>query len=395
MAGAGVSLTLPIRMDGAPAPPRLTTLGRISLWFAALATAAGLALFSGPVLAAGLAALALIGACRYLAGRHLDGFTVERSLPRRAWAGESFPVETAPCPGPRFPQGNPLRFTDPLAPAVRGRLLESDRTSRLSLRCTGLATRRGPLPRRPWTLASTWPLGLFLAERQGSFRDDHALLVLPKPWLPSRLRQRLEHLAAGSVERPLEPADPLAEFRLLREFRTGDPVRGIHWPASLRSGRLQFAETEPPRPRPLRYGVFLHSFEPPGTVIVPEHWEQILRIATGLLLRFRREGVPVVFRQAPGKAATLRDPGDFSQWLDILALARRHPITVVETLFAPTDPGEDPFTDCDEVFVLGDGDLAHWEPAARARFPHCTCLDPSEMTTGSRPGLLARVRTRT
>ncbi len=374
-------------------PPRLTHLGFAAVSLAAAATTAGLLLLSGPVLACGLAAAALLLLCRRLAARHLDGFALGRDLPRRARAGESFPMEILVDPGPRFPPTAGLRLTDPLAPAVRDRPIVPGPVGGRTVRCTGLAHRRGALPSRPWTIGSTWPLGLFLTERQGDFRDDHATLVLPQPWLPPRLLERLEALAASSAERSPLPTDPLAEFRLLREFRSGDPVRGIRWPASLRSGRLLFAETEPPRLKPPRYGLVLHSCERPGSVVVPETYEQILRIATGLLLRFQREEIPTVFCQPPGTAERLVSHAAFAERIDALALSRRWPVSFLDRVFAPPSGGDDdPFRDCDEVFVLGDGPLAHWQDAARSRFPRCTCLDPTTLTTGSRPTLLVRSR---
>lgn len=376
-------------------PPRLTQTGLVVSVLAVVTVAAGLVMFSGPVLAVGLAALAFIGICRFLASRHLEGFSVARDLPRRARAGESFPMELRLHPGPRLPSGIVLNFTDPLAPAVRDRPFTLELASPSTFRCTGLAHRRGPLPSRPWLVSSTWPLGLFLTEQQGLFRDDHATLVLPKPWLPPRLQDRLERLSLESAERPLDPSDPLAEFRFLREFRHGDPVRGIHWPTSLRSGRLQYAETEPPRPKPFRYGVFLHSYEAPGTIITPETYELILRIATGLLMKFQREEIVVVFAQVPRAPVLLRERHEFSTLLEALALSRRHPQSSAYAIFGRKRPEKgDPYHDCDEVFVLGDGPLAGWESAARTRFPNATCLDTTQLTSGSRPTLRVRGSTR-
>jgi len=382
-------------MPPAPPPPSLTILGLVALSLAAVMVAAGLLLLSGPLLATGIAAGLFLLVCRSLATRHLGDFVVERDLPRRVRARESFPMELRLQAGPRFPRGVALRLTDPLAPTIRGRDLDPSTSAGRSIRCTGLATRRGPLPRRLWTMSSTWPLGLFYTERQGNFRDDHVVVVLPKPWLPSRLRERLEHLSHESAARPIALSDPAAEIRLLREFRNGDPVSGIHWPTSLRSGRLHYAETEPPLPKPLRYGLLLHSLEPPGTVITPETYELILRIATGLLMRFQREEIPVVFCPLPDQAALLAGRASFAEAIDRLALSHRHPISSTAVVLASVvgKKGADPFHGCDEVFVLSDCPLIHWEAAVRGRLLHCTCLDTSALTIGSRPGLLTRSRT--
>lgn len=378
-------------MKAIPASTRLTRTGLASCAIAAATTLWGLVTFSGPVLGVGLAAMVLLLVCRSLALRHLEGFFVERDLPRRARAGESFPMALCLRPGSRFPAGTPVLFTDPLAPAVREKALSPDDGGPFPIRCTGLAHRRGPLPQRPWTLASVWPLGLFLTKQHGQFRDDHAPLVLPRPWLPARLHERLAQLSLESAERPTEPADPVAEFRFLREFRHGDPVRGIHWPTSLRSGRLQFAETEPPRPKPLCYGIYLHSYEAPGTIVTPETYELILRIATGLLLRFQHEGIPVVFAQPFTAAIRLHERIEFTALLEALALSQRRPFSSLRDGFPHLrESRNDPFALCDEVFVLGDGQLQDWEDAARERFPRSTCLDANRLTSASRPALKVR-----
>ncbi len=373
--------------------PLLTTTGLVAATISAVTMAAGLLLLSGPVLAAGLTTVLLLLTCRRLAARHLTGFTVVRDLPRRARAGESFPMVLRVQPGPHFPLDSVFRFTDPLASAVQDRPIGSSGGDPILLHCTGRSHRRGPLPSRPWTVTSSWPLGLFVSEQTGFFHDDHATLVLPRPWLPEKLQERLERLSMDSFDHPHAPSDPLAEFRLLREFRMGDPVRGIHWPSSLRTGHLLFAEREPPRPKPLQYGIFLHSHEQVGSVVFPEQYETILRIVSGLLTRFQREEIPVVFCQAPGKARFLRDQSAFSKLLDSLALSRRLPMPSTSPLFSsPAENGADPFLECDEVFVLSDSPLAHWEDSARSYFSRCTCLDTTTLTTGRRPGLLTRLR---
>jgi hypothetical protein len=137
--------------------------------------------------------------------------------------------------------------------------------------------------------------------------------------------------------------------------------------------------------------VFLHSYEAPGTIITPETYELILRIATGLLMRFQGDEIGVVFAQAPHPPVLLRERREFSTLLETLALSRRHPQSSLEAIFGTKrlEKG-DPYHDCDQVFVLGDGPLGGWETAARARFLHSTCLDTTQLTSGSRPTLRVR-----
>ncbi len=378
-------------MPEAPtAKTRLTAAGLAAAITASLVFGIGL-LFARPeLLVTGFAAIAFLLACRHRARRHLDGFSVSRSLPRRATAGESFPMELRLVTGPGFPGDGAVVFTDALAPSLKGKRIEPKQGS-LHLTCTGVVHQRGLLQARPWSIASSWPLGLLLSEGGGQATQPHPLLVRPRPWLPPRLRRELDRRAVARPTRSHEPADPLAEFRLLREFRAGDPVRAIHWPTSLRSGRIQIVENEPPAPKPHRYGLILHAFETPGEVVIPEHFEVILRIASGLLRRFRDEGAPVMFCQVPRPPQWLRDRREFEAALDQLALSRRHAHRSLATLFEPAleQPGR--FDGCDEVFVIGDGDLKSWESEARLHFPDAICLDA--VTIGLRRRAVLRTST--
>lgn len=380
----------PIRYTAEMSPPRLTSLGYAVAALAMTGTALGLLLLSSALCLGGLIGLLLLVGGRCLAARHLQGFVLERDLPRRVRAGESFPMEIRCRPGSAAPFGAPYRLSVPYAPARRERPLGPIRPEGdWVLFCTGLSQQRGRLPSLPWRLVSTWPLGLFQTERQGAFQGDRPTLVHPRPWLPAPLQIHLERLARPDAEPSLEVPDPLAEFRWLREFRPGDAVRGIPWPASLRAGSLLYRETEPPLPRRPRYALVLHSAQRPGSVVVPEAYERLIRIAAGLLQHFRHRGIETVFCQAPGSVHRLRRPRDFEARLDQLALSRRPPSLPLDALFAPAQAAaSDPFLACDEVFVLGDTPKEYWEPAARARFPHCTCIDADGLHLGTRPTLL-------
>jgi uncharacterized protein (DUF58 family) len=380
-------------MDESPASPAfapvvsLTPAGTIALVAAVVTTAVGALMLSGPIFASGLLALVLLGVARIAARRHLGGMRVKRELPARGRTGESFTVETRLVTGSAFPAGTTVRFRDPLASTTGGkRLIPGDAMP--ALRYTGKSSRRGIHRPRPWTITSTWPLGLFTTERSGAFHDNDTLLLQPKPFLPQRLRSHLERLALESVENSPEPPDPVSDFRLLREFRPGDSVKRIHWPASLRTGHLQVSELEPPRPKPRRYGILIHSYEPAGQVLTPETFEMILRIAAGLLQRFQHEEIPVVFRQYPDIPASLAHRSEVSQALDRLALCRRHPLVSLDPL---TTAARD-FRHCDEVFLLSDCPRREWEAVLREHFPANTCIDATSLSSHSRPGLKTRLR---
>lgn len=356
------------------ASTRLTPAGLAAVIVSLLAVAAGMVFGHPHLLVAGVAGAAFLIAARFLAALHLSGLEVERVLPRRAIAGESFPMELRLKTGPRFPGDAVIVFTDSIAPSLKGKSIRPENGS-LVLECTGTLHQRGLFSASSWSVTSDWPLGLFLSETRGLASQAHPLLVRPQPWLPPRLRRELDRRAAVNQVRRHEAADPLAEFRLLREFRAGDAIRSIHWPTSLRSGTIQVVENEPPAPKPQRHGLVLHSFEMPGEIVIPEHFEVILRIATGLLRRFRGEDAPVVFCQAPLPPRLLRERHDFDAALDQIALARRHPERSLDAIFDPVRAEAGLFSRCEDIFVIGDGGLHTWQSAARAVFPQAICLD--------------------
>lgn len=373
-------------MDEPHTDLRLTPTGITAGLTALTATLGGLITFSGPVFSAGLAGFVIIGLSRLLASRHLSRVNVSRTLPARARAGESFAVKTTIHPGNRFPGEMNISFSDPVSALIKDRRMTLTNRHEISLRYTGKSMARGPLHPGKWTIHSTWPLGFFSVKRFGYFHDSHSLILLPKPYLPGKLRRHLHALARESGNRSLEPSDPSSEFRLLREFRAGDPVRSIHWPGSLRTSRLQVSELEPPRPKPRSFGILIHSYSPPGQLLTPGTFEMLLRIATGLLLRFKSEEIPVLFSNIPQQMVTLKNKTLFDAQLDSLALIRRTPLHSLSPLLHAAED----FQQCDEVFVLSDCPKSEWEAPLQSLFKRCTCIDVSSLKRNSVPELPGR-----
>lgn len=368
-------------MDTSPTVLRLRPPGLVAILFASMALGVGLFHFSGPLLAIGLLGGLLLVLSQRLAARQFTGITVRRSLPRRVTAGESFAVSTTiehtRCPSDRLCG----TFKDPLFSGRHTKAVILTATKPTSLPYPGKVMRRGWLVPKPWMLHSTWPLGLFEAETKGDFREMHPVLVRPSPFLPTRLQSHLNDLTQSRATATLDPAEASADFRYLREFRSGDPVRSIQWPASLRSGRMQVAELEPPHPGPQRYGILIHSYTIPGQILKPEEFEMILRIATGLLTRFLREEIALTFCHFPNPVSRLDHRTEIHRELDHLALFRRIPIAS----FAPILEAAPRFVDCDEVFILSDGPRREWEDTVRTVFPKSVCIDPTSLTKAARP----------
>ena len=113
----------------------------------------------------------------------------------------------------------------------------------------------------------------------------------------------------------------------------------------------------------------------------------ILRIATGLLSRFQREEIPLVFRHYPDKGTNLSHRTSFESTLDRLALCRRESLSSLASLHATAGD----FRNCDEVFVLSDCPREAWEQTLRESFAQSTCIDATSLTSQSRPGLKTRL----
>jgi len=197
--------------------------------------------------------------------------------------------------------------------------------------------------------------------------------VLPAPSLPEAFSRELQARLAAR-EFGIRPGHDLtAEFRLLRDFRSGDSVRAVHWPASLRNGGLLVRESDPPPPRSERFGVLLHScgHEGGATLVTPESFESLLRLASGLLQGLRRDGIEVLWIRFPDPPRLLRRDADFDAALDRLALLPRPASRSLEGLAEAARP----LAECDERFVLADTPRATWEPTVRESIGTAHWLD--------------------
>ncbi|MEX2579963.1 MAG: DUF58 domain-containing protein [Verrucomicrobiales bacterium] len=363
--------------------------GVVLLWVSFAVLVGGLLALSAPLILVGLIGFVVLLACRCLAARHLLGLEATRPLPGRAFAGESFPVEATLANRSSFLAATEFAFRDPVASSSRETRLTVFPGEPRQLRYTDNCPRRGVFRSLKWIARSRWPLGLYRTEHHGEFSSSGTadeVLVMPRPFLPSRLRRHLDKLLTGADILTEHYQDPSADFRLLREFRPGDPVRGIHWPSSLRSGQLQVRQSDPPAPRPVRTGIVVHAYAPAGRVVTPETFEMILRIAAALLIRFRDAEVEVDFQLLPDGRSRLSARSDFLAALERLARVRRQPLPRIEDVTVALPP----FADCDETFVLGDCPRSNWEPAARAALPSSTCIDTASLAIGGRPVMRTR-----
>ncbi len=347
--------------------------GYAVLWISAGLLVAGLIALSAGTILVGLLGLLFLGACRIVASQHLNGIEISRPLPARAFVGRSFPIESILTNTQRGRTAADFRMEDTLSPSRLYATLSIPPLRNHTFCYLGKCRRRGLVRQDGWTVQSTYPLGLFESTRRGKFTETSTVLALPRPYLHERLRRYLD----GQFHSEPLFANPLAdsddEFRLLREFRTGDPVRAIHWPSSLRATQLQVRQSDPPRPKPPRTCLILHSYNPPGKMTTPETFELVLRIVAGLLLRFRDSETEVDFFILPREPIRLRSRSDFDFALERLALLERKPIKNFSMELSKVER-------LNRCYIVGDSPLDGWESEALTLFPKALCIDTTELT---------------
>ena len=263
----------------------------------------GLFTFSGPPLLLGLIGLLLLPLARWLAKAQLSDLRIQQHLPRRALMGEPFTVEATITNGKKWLHSSDLHIAnaaaDSSSPVVVIPYLRKNSSSNFSF--PGRLFRRGRNRVETFAIESKWPLGLFEARFSGIYHRDEqegnrsGVLIVPRPLIPRFLSKVLEQVEREAALHSMLQPDGPAEFRSMREFRSGDRIKNIHWPTSTRSGQLFVRESDPPQPRPQRYGLLLHSYSAAGEIVQPERFEVGLRIATGLLIHFQKRGIPVMF----------------------------------------------------------------------------------------------------
>lgn len=372
-----------------------TPLGFFVSFVSAAALLGGLLLLSPLLVLSGGLGLLFWFVCRHASKRSVIGMRFARDLPLHAWAGRSFAVEARVKFDNSCRRGARIQFRDPISNEKAQEFLVPRDSDSLSLRYPARIGMRGLYQFPHWSISSKSPLGWFTARAAGKFETDilgadpgeRRLSVLPDPFLPAPL---LRHLAGrlATVNHITGQPDPVAEFRLLREFQHGDPIRSIHWPSTLRSGELLVREPDPPKPLPYRYGILLHSLSPEGNLVIPEAFEQILRILAGLLYRFRQAGIEVELCHAGGASNQLRRPSDFDSALLELAKLKRVHLVQAEQVLEPSGS----LSGCDEVFVLSDVSRNYWEATLASLAPSLTTVDPKSIALSRKPTLSAMTR---
>ena len=216
-----------------------------------------------------------------LAGRTLAGIRVARSVPARAWQGQTvnlgYHVTNTRKGGSCL--SLTVAETDPDGTRAAGGYCMHVRAGgrfRAAGRLTPL--HRGRVDLRGVSLTTTFPFGLVRASRR--IRQPAAMVVWPAR---GRLRQRILH--RGAVETSSAPPSQVSggsdEFFGLREYRPGDSPRWIHWRRS--ATRRAPVVREMARPLPEALWVILDTHWPEASDHGNAQRERMLRLAATLI----------------------------------------------------------------------------------------------------------------
>jgi uncharacterized protein (DUF58 family) len=218
-----------------------------------LAFAAGLCLFLGVVLrtasllAFALAVLLLLATSRVSARRRLAHLDARRSLTPSAFEDEEVRVEIALENRGRAPvflieildsfgaalaEGKALLDPGPLGPGRRHRLVYRTVCSRLW----------GVYSVGPLALSTADPLGLFCARRL--LPDLRPFDLFPRVHPVGGLERLGARTSFAPSDATAARPGTSAAYLGVRDFRSGDDVRRVHWPATARQGRPMIKELE-------------------------------------------------------------------------------------------------------------------------------------------------------
>lgn len=190
--------------------------------------------------------LSLILLSALLSESVLRGIEIRRELPSHGVAGRPFWVGVRLLNHKRRFASYSLVVQELEGPVAGVRTFASRIPARGELRLAYEAElpRRGVFPFGGVRLTTRFPFGLFEKSREFAFPEE--LSVHPQG---HRIPMQRLHPLVGAGERPEPKAGSGHEFHALREYRSGDDPRQVHWRSSARVGRLVSIEREAERRR--------------------------------------------------------------------------------------------------------------------------------------------------
>ena len=323
--------------------------------------AAGLWRVDGQLAALGLAALVLLGLAAVMARFNGAAAEVFLELPERVEAGREFPARIVLANRHGWLDAFGLRLGVELTRDTRiaSRVAWLTAGSRAVIDVRVALPKRGIIRNQKVTVITDAPFGFFETTRTIALAAR--MVVVPKPVVPRGLV-----FSAGPLD--LHEDDPMTasggpgEIRGLRQWRPGDSVKRVSWPATVRAmargaGWVVW-ETDPPGFRPARFVLVVHSFGADRRLIQPERFERAMCHAAGILRMLHAQGMPARmiadfddWRVRPAARAA-----QLAECMEILAAAQRAAGTEAHDLHAAlTEIHPD-----EGVIILSDMPLAAW-----------------------------------
>lgn len=243
----------------------------------------------------------------------LRGLTVERFLPSDAQAGKACLVGlTVHNRKSRLPSWAVVA-RDVTTEGVAGRAfalrLEGGQSRELPYRWA--PEKRGRVTFVRVELATRYPFGLF--EKWREFDLDGELVVFPREVPPPTTKAKQ---ATPPGERPTNRVGTGAEFFALRDARTGDDQRQIHWATSARRGRPVAIDREKEHRR--RLVVVVDNRAAPD--VMPEDLDRAAESAAALVRQAARQGAEVALVTGEDSVPPGGGPAHERRMLTVLAL---------------------------------------------------------------------------
>lgn len=289
------------------------------------------------VLVAAAAALAGWAVSEFSARIALHGVEVHCELePSRMVAGDALMARVSLVNRKPFPMPwLEVRLTLPEGIEPQGAAADMPRRSvgagfsprgheRVTLTFPLRASQRGAYELGPLRLRSGDWLGF--AHVEATLPDRPSIVVYPKPLsVADRHRPSLRPLAETATKRGLLP-DPL-RFRGVREHRSGDPRKEIHWKASARLGSLHTKQYEPATSldavfllNVATYDQYWIQADPDAAEMVISATVELIRLAAdaGRQIGLVTNGIDNVTHERP-RSTLGRGPRPITRSLEILA----------------------------------------------------------------------------
>jgi uncharacterized protein (DUF58 family) len=270
-----------------------------------------------------------------LPARMVRGVEVERRAPAEAAAGGAAEVDLVVRNRGRRPKLSLLiedRFVAPVTafvPVLGPR-------ERIRIATIREPARRGIVEDDPVRLASAAPFGVATARRRVA--AGGRTVVHPRIVPLSRLEVLDRPARPEPAERPAPRRGAGQDFLGVREYRTGDSLRHVHWPSTARLGTLIVREFE--REEPARLTVFVDTWADAGDDLAEGALDLACAGAASAAVHALAAGALVSVAAGRDGAVEVRSRAGRGELLELLAGLRAPGGVGLDALAEAAEPGD-------------------------------------------------------